>query len=110
LKSFPGRIDLLITNQGTAIQRAEIAAHFGSFADATKMYNEIDRMDLALDLRARLGDWTTVIQLLKTSGSVSDKFHEKSWNEVADHYFDRKKWQAFTFELIQSNNVSGPRR
>ena len=36
-------------------QAAEVAVHFGQFDDAEKLYRQMDRRDLALELRVRLG-------------------------------------------------------
>jgi hypothetical protein len=40
--------------------QAEVAAYFGKFDDAERIYREMDRRDLALQLRANLGDWFKV--------------------------------------------------
>ena len=44
-------------------QAAEVAAYFSQFDEAEKIYRELDRRDLALQLRASLGDWFKVIGL-----------------------------------------------
>ncbi len=46
-------------------QRAEIAAFYGRIDDAEAIYREIDRKDLALDLRRQLGDWSNVVELIE---------------------------------------------
>lgn len=46
-------------------QRAEIAAYYGKFDEAEAIFREIDRKDLALDLRRRLGDWSNVVELIE---------------------------------------------
>ncbi|KAA0156222.1 hypothetical protein FNF29_01012 [Cafeteria roenbergensis] len=45
-------------------QRAEVAAFFRRFGDAESIYLESDRPDLAVELRAQLGDWHRVLWLL----------------------------------------------
>jgi hypothetical protein len=47
-------------------QKAEIAAYFQRFDDAEALYRKIDRKDLAIELRKRLGDWFRVVQLLQS--------------------------------------------
>lgn len=42
-------------------QKAEIAAYFKRYDEAEQIYRDIDRKDMALDLRIRLGDWGRVI-------------------------------------------------
>lgn len=46
-------------------QRAEIAIYYGKFDEAEQIYKEIDRKDLALDMRRKLGDWTNVVELIE---------------------------------------------
>jgi WD repeat-containing protein 35 len=42
-------------------QKAEIAAWFGRYDDAEEIYRTIDRKDLVLDMRQKLGDWPRVV-------------------------------------------------
>ena len=60
-------------------QRAEVAAFFQRFDEAEAIYREIDRKDLANDLRVRLGDWFRVVQLIQTGGG-DDKMLYLAWN------------------------------
>lgn len=47
------------------IFQAEVAAWFGHYDEAEKLYLDVDRRDLAIALRRKLGDWFKVLQLLK---------------------------------------------
>ncbi|KAI8851579.1 hypothetical protein BC829DRAFT_431088 [Chytridium lagenaria] len=79
-------------------QKAEISAHFSQYDVAERLYLEMDRKDLAMDLRVRLGDWFRVVQLIKSGGSGDDVLLEKAWNHIGDYYYDRQKWsQAITY-------------
>ena len=49
-------------------QRAEVAVYFQKFDEAEALYRDIDRKDLAIELRMRLGDWLRVVQLLQVRG------------------------------------------
>lgn len=42
-------------------QKAEIACFFKRYDEAEQIFKDIDRRDLALDLRMRLGDWDKVV-------------------------------------------------
>ena len=42
-------------------QKAEIACWLGRFDEAEEIYKTIDRKDLALDMRRKLGDWPRVV-------------------------------------------------
>ena len=44
-----------------AKQKAEIATYFKRLDEAEQIYKEIDRKDLALELRMKLGDWSKVV-------------------------------------------------
>ena len=56
------------------------------------MYLEMDRKDLAVDLRERIGDWFRVVQLLKSGGGGDDLMLEKAWNHIGDYYYERQRW------------------
>ena len=43
------------------MQKAEIASYFKRFDEAEQIYKDVDRKDLALELRMRTGDWNKVI-------------------------------------------------
>ena len=49
-----------------------MAAYFKRFEEAEKIYIEIDRRDLAVELRTKLGDWFRVVQLLKQGGGAGE--------------------------------------
>ncbi|KAJ3365210.1 WD repeat-containing protein 35 [Kappamyces sp. JEL0680] len=86
-------------------KQAEIAAFLQKFDQAEKMYIDMDRKDLAIELRTRLGDWFRVVQLLKNGGAGDDVLLEKAWNHIGDYYYDRQRWaQAITY-YTQGRNV-----
>jgi WD repeat-containing protein 35 len=70
-------------------QKAEVAAYFTRFDEAESLYREIDRKDLAIDLRVRLGDWFRVLQLAQ--GGNEDLLTQ-AWSAIGDYYADRGKW------------------
>eukprot|EP00397_Hematodinium_sp_SG-2012_P004975 GEMP01004991.1.p1 GENE.GEMP01004991.1~~GEMP01004991.1.p1 ORF type:complete len:1182 (+),score=262.89 GEMP01004991.1:170-3715(+) len=72
-------------------QKAEVAAYFQRFDEAENLYREIDRKDLAIDLRVRLGDWFRVIQLAQSTGG-SEELTQRAWNAMGEYYADRGKW------------------
>ncbi|KAJ3193848.1 WD repeat-containing protein 35 [Irineochytrium annulatum] len=87
-------------------QRAEVAAYFSHYDVAERLYLELDRKDLAVDLRIRLGDWFRVVQLIRSGGgSGDDVLLERAWNSIGDYYYDRQKWaQAVTY-YAQGRNI-----
>lgn len=40
------------------MQQAEVAAYFKQISEAETMYANLNRKDLAIDLRMMLGDWS----------------------------------------------------
>lgn len=86
-------------------KQAEVAAYCLDFDGAEKKYLDMDRKDLAIDLRIRLGDWFRVVQLIKSGGGGDDALLEKAWNHIGDHYFERQRWaQAITYYLQGRNS------
>uniref|UniRef100_A0A061SDB5 Wd repeat-containing protein 35 isoform x2 n=1 Tax=Tetraselmis sp. GSL018 TaxID=582737 RepID=A0A061SDB5_9CHLO len=84
-------------------QKAEIAAFFKRFDEAEAIYQEIDRLDLAIEMRIRLGDWFKVEKLV-TSGAGDDKLLETAWNKIGEYYADRHKWSKAVTYFAQAKN------
>ena len=84
-------------------QQAEIAAYFLRFDDAERLYREIDRKDLAAELRMRLGDWFKVVQLVQ-EGGLDDVHIQEAWNKIGDYYADRQKWAKAVQYYNQAKN------
>uniref|UniRef100_A0A7S2LS93 Anaphase-promoting complex subunit 4 WD40 domain-containing protein n=1 Tax=Zooxanthella nutricula TaxID=1333877 RepID=A0A7S2LS93_9DINO len=85
-------------------QKAEVAVYFQRFDEAESLYREIDRKDLAIDLRVRLGDWFRVIQL--AHGGNEDLL-QQAWSAIGDYYADRGKWSnAAQYYAKAQNNSS----
>ncbi|KAI9007103.1 hypothetical protein BC832DRAFT_554249 [Gaertneriomyces semiglobifer] len=79
-------------------QKAEIALYFGQYDVAEKLYLDMDRKDLAIELREKIGDWFRVVQLIKSGGGTDDILLERAWNHIGDYYYERQKWaQAATY-------------
>ncbi|XP_014673639.1 PREDICTED: uncharacterized protein LOC106813910 [Priapulus caudatus] len=63
---------------------------------------EMDRRDLAVALRRKLGDWFRVVQLLKSGEGAGDDVQlEEAWNAIGDYYADRQKWQSAINYFVQ---------
>jgi len=84
-------------------QKAEVAAYFQRFDEAESLYREIDRKDLAIDLRVRLGDWFRVIQL--AHGGNEDLL-QKAYSAIGDYYADRGKWSNAAQYYYKAQNNS----
>eukprot|EP00906_Rhabdomonas_costata_P037007 RCo051982 len=84
-------------------QMAEVATYFKRFDEAEKIYKDIDRKDLAVELRIRLGDWFKVVQLVQEGGG-DDALIMEAWNHIGDYYADRQKWAKAVQYYGQAKN------
>ena len=73
------------------MQRAEIDFYFQNFKEAEEAYIEMDRADLAIEMRSKLGDWFRVEKLVMDYGS-DDTTLVDAWNHIGEYYYDRHKW------------------
>ena len=72
-------------------KKAEIMAFYEKYDEAEQLYTGIDRKDLALDLRKKIGDHKKVIQLLGM-GTGSDVEIKDANKRMGDHYAEKGKW------------------
>lgn len=86
------------------IQKAEIAAYFEHFDEAVEIYREMDRRDLAVQLKQRMGDWFQVVALIQ-SGSGDDEVLRQARNRIGDFYRTRQKWDKAAQFYSQAENV-----
>ena len=82
---------------------AEVAAYFGKFDEAEKIYREMDRKDLALQLRANLGDWFKVVNLVQQGGG-DDELLVTSWNQIGDYYMEHRMIAKAAQHYAQAKN------
>jgi len=61
--------------------RAEVAVHLKRYDEAEAIYREIDRKDLAIQMRKRIGDYPRVVQLLQTGGG-NDQLMREAWDGI----------------------------
>lgn len=85
-------------------QKAEVAVYFQRFDEAESLYREIDRKDLAVELRMRLGDWFRVVQLVQTGGGDDDLL-QLAWDRIGDYYADRQKHAKAVQYYTQAKNA-----
>ncbi|XP_058282761.1 WD repeat-containing protein 35 isoform X1 [Hylobates moloch] len=91
--------------QSESMKQAEVVGYFGRFEEAERMYLEMDRRDLAIGLRLKLGDWFRVLQLLKTgSGDADDSLLEQANNAIGDYFADRQKWLDAVQYYVKGRN------
>ncbi|XP_066601241.1 WD repeat-containing protein 35 [Prorops nasuta] len=76
------------------LKKAEIAAFLGDYDEAEKLYLDMDRRDLAIALRQKLGDYFRVVQLMKMGIGGSDKQMEHAFNKIGDYFAERQNWES----------------
>jgi WD repeat-containing protein 35 len=77
-----------------SLKRAEIYAFEGQFDESETVYIDIDRRDLAIQLRKTLGDYQRVVDLLKGDfGSTNDNQMRDALCNLGDYYADNHKWE-----------------
>mmetsp|Transcript_25500 Transcript_25500/g.48224 ORF Transcript_25500/g.48224 Transcript_25500/m.48224 type:complete len:1215 (+) Transcript_25500:126-3770(+) len=85
-------------------QHAEVAAYFKRFDEAETIYRDMDRMDLAIEMRMRLGDWFKVEKLAQSSAG-DDALLMLAWNKIGEYYADRQKWSKAVAYFAQAKNA-----
>ncbi|OAE19425.1 hypothetical protein AXG93_4273s1210 [Marchantia polymorpha subsp. ruderalis] len=84
-------------------QKAEICVYFEKFDAAEKLYLEMDRTDLAIDLRIKMGDWF-IVEALISRGAGNDSLLELTWNNIGNYYADRQNWSKAATYYAKANN------
>jgi WD repeat-containing protein 35 len=85
-------------------QKAEVAVFFKNYDEAEEIYKSIDRKDLALDMRVRIGDWVRVLQLID-QGVGNDELITTSYNSIGDHYAERFRWKKAASHYALAQNI-----
>ena len=83
--------------------RAEVAVHLRRYDEAESIYREIDRKDLAIQMRNRIGDYAKVVTLLQ-SGGGNDEMVRDAWDRIGDHYAEKFRWKKAVQYYTQSKN------
>ncbi|XP_037550969.1 WD repeat-containing protein 35 [Nematolebias whitei] len=106
-KDYPGILFVkrLGNLQSEPMKQAEVAAYFGSFEKAESMYSAMDRRDLVINLKIKLGDWFKVANLLTNgSGACDDALLQQAYNGAGDYYADRQKWVDASHNYLRGRN------
>lgn len=85
--------------------KAEVAAYLQHFAEAESIYRDIDRKDLAVQVRSRIGDYNRVVKLVHEGAGGSDKMVMDAMDKIAEQYADRFMWKKAAQYFQQSKNL-----
>jgi len=85
-------------------QRVEVLTFLERFDEAEQLLVEVDRVDLALDLRVRLGDWFHAARFLD-NGYGDDALRARAYDGLGDYYGQRGQWrQAVRYYVLAKNS------
>lgn len=102
--SFIKRIKLIDDDN---IKRAEIHQFFLDYEKAEETYNSIDRKDLSILMRIKLGHWEKVINLIKESGYVQEDNLKMAKNNLGIQYLENKDFIKAEEMFNETNNYEG---
>lgn len=89
------------------LQKAEVAAFYGEFEEAEKLYIDGDRRDLAINLRITLCDWFRVVQLYRMGSGISDQQMETAWRQIGHHFASLRSWESAKEYYDKSHDIEG---
>lgn len=89
------------------LQKAEVAAFYGEFEEAEKLYIDGDRRDLAVNLRISLCDWFRVVQLYRMGSGISDQQMETAWRQIGNHFASLRSWDSAREYYEKSHDIEG---
>lgn len=69
-------------------QKAEILTLLTKYEDAEKIYRNIERKDLAVNMKIKIGDFYGVLEMVK-EGSGYDEILGKMTNQLGNFYAER---------------------
>lgn len=93
--------------QNVTLQKAEVAAFFGDFDEAEKLYIDADRRDLAIALRQTLCDWFRVVQLYRMASGISDQQMEHAYKEIGNHFASTRTWESAKEYYEKAHHIEG---
>lgn len=88
---FLKRIRLL---KDANIQRAQVLSYLGRFDEAQSIYNSMDRLDLAIEMRASIGDFERVIDIIGPNSVGNDESKAKAYSNVGDQHAEAAEWTS----------------
>jgi len=89
------------------LKKAEIYAFFLEYDKAEEIYNMMERRDLVISMRMKLGHWEKVITLVKESGYVQEDILKVAYNNLAKQCFENKEYQHAEELYNLTNNHEG---
>ncbi|KAI4490168.1 hypothetical protein M0802_010893 [Mischocyttarus mexicanus] len=76
------------------LKKAKVAAFLGNYDEAEKLCLDMDRKDLAIKLRQKLGDYSRAVQIMDMKIGKFDKKKEHAFNKIGDSFAERQNWES----------------
>ena len=87
-------------------QKAEVLAYQGNYDEAEEILRKIERKDLAIAMRLKMGDYTRVLQLTKDNAGY-DQVNTKAYLLLGHQYMEESKWDKAVQFFNKANNYEG---
>ena len=87
-------------------QKAEILILYGKYDAAESIYRNMERKDLAINMRVRVGDWFRVLEMVR-EGSGYDETLNKMTNQLGNYYAERLEWDRAAEFYLTAKNYRG---
>lgn len=79
---------------------------YGKYDAAENIYRNLERNDLAINMRVKIGDWFRVLEMVR-EGSGYDETLNKMTNQIGTHYAERLEWDKAAEFYITAKNYKG---
>ena len=94
-----------LTSEG--MKRAGVYAFFGELDEAEKVYLDLDRRDLAVEMRRTMGQYDHVLHLMSQGpGMTSDAELKDTMRLIGDHYADMMQYEEAVKYYESSDDFS----
>ena len=89
------------------LKKAEIYSFFVEYDKAEEIYNMMERRDLVISMRMKLGHWEKVIGLVKETGFVQEDILKVAYNNLAKQCIESKDYTRAEELYTLTNNHEG---
>ena len=79
---------------------------YGKYDAAESIYRNMERKDLAINMRVRVGDWFRVLEMVR-EGSGYDETLNKMTNQLGNYYAERLEWDRAAEFYLTAKNYRG---
>ena len=89
------------------LKKAEIYSFFHEYDKAEEIFNMMERRDLVISMRMKLGHWEKVIGLVKETGFIQEDILKVAYNNLAKQCVENKEYPRAEELFTITNNHDG---